>query len=213
MPRVKKSRLIVCGLGAAPPETATLESLRLLRSCDLVIGDLDAGGRKRLTREFGLSCGALSLGGLDRLLARLEKGASVGVAALGQPLSFGPLVEELRARAAGQGIACLVPPAGPSALDAALALTRQALGFSLSAVTVLERPECAAALPGALVVSWSGGGSGFLEKLSKLRTSGQGCLHFRRRGPGWDPSPRPVAWRRLLARPRQLRDGDLLVAL
>lgn len=213
MPRARKGRLIVCGLGAAPPQTATLESIRLLRSCGLVVGDLDAGARKGLARTFGLSCGPLGRARGDRLISRMKKGETIGVAAQGQPLSFGPLVKALRARAVRAGIPCLMPPAGPSALDAALALTRQALGFSLSAVTVLERPECAGALPGALVVSWAGGGAEFLKRLAALEPGDKGCLHFRRRGSGWDPEARRVSWQSLRAAPRRLRAGDLLVAL
>src|SRR5689334_16686783 len=126
MPGRRRASVVVCGLGAAAPGTATLESLRLLRSCAVVVSDLGAPVRSRLAKLLGRPCRAAKAADAPRLVAQARAGRKVGCATAGHPLSFGPLGEALRARAKAERIRCVFPTGGASLLDAALSLTRQA---------------------------------------------------------------------------------------
>ena len=93
----KRGVLVICGLGAAPPATATLESLSLLKNCDVLVSDLGTAARTRLTKLIGRPCRRLGRDGdLEHVFVALKRGRSVACATWGQPLSFGALPAALR---------------------------------------------------------------------------------------------------------------------
>lgn len=224
----KGGGLVVCGLGAASGATLTVAAVQALWECDLVITDIsDPVVLKWLGALLGPKPIA-AVGSAEfakdwaRINARIVRGGRVGLATSGHPLNFGAFARRVLEQARGAGVDCRLT-AAVSALEAALALTREVLGITLAAAQVRESTD-AAPLPWtdslnprmALVLLL---GKGFdamlwarwLSDLGQVYPAGHEGLLYSRQGNWWNAEPKRGGVAELSSLPLGLIEDGLLI--
>lgn len=123
-PRGGRARLLICGLGGAPPYTASLGALRMAASCDFVFNNLsepEIAGLLRLLAPEGEPT-MFDIRGADRrwtrtIFRRVKPGRTVGFITRGHPQVCGGLAASLMQECARVGADFSILPA-VSSMDA-----------------------------------------------------------------------------------------------
>ena len=139
----RRGRVLLAGLGVAPPGTITVQTLEALAGCDVVFRNASGANIMELLRLLCPDCRPVQFRyeqdarrTSEMLLAEARKGRSVAFVTFGNPMVCGPLGDEVLRRAKEEGIATAVTGA-VSSIDAMLAGAAGELGPGGGAYQVL----------------------------------------------------------------------------
>lgn len=204
-------RLLFCGLGLFPPYSATLEVLRALPRCDVIVNNISEIETRELLDALGpgVRCVTYRDGGNERFVLRsifreLRQGRTAAFVTRGHPMIFGTLGRLLAERCRKTGIPFEIFSA-VSSIDTLLARAGAALGSPARAIQAFD---CAIAAKASaldvgqpLIISFNRerlptrGVMRLQTTLRRFYPAGHACWMF---GPRYDDVPRTVILRDLL---------------